>query len=172
MNFAPSHKHRLFEVLLVLLIVVGLDQWTKALAIEILRGSTAAPYLGNLFRFEYAENPGAFLSLGATLSDSARFWIFVIPVAVFLFGMLAYTLLSAKLNRYSAMAFALLIAGGLSNLIDRSFRPGGRVIDFMNMGIGPLRTGIFNIADIAVMAATFMLLLDFLRDRKTAPSGR
>ena len=45
---------------------------------------------------------------------------------------------------------ALFLAGALSNLIDRIAV--GSVIDFLNVGIGPLRTGIFNVADVAIMA--------------------
>ena len=44
---------------------------------------------------------------------------------------------------------ALLLAGALGNLIDR-IRWDGLVIDFLNLGIGPLRTGVFNVADMAV----------------------
>jgi CheY-like chemotaxis protein len=44
----------------------------------------------------------------------------------------------------------LLAAGGIGNLIDRVMREGA-VIDFMNMGVGSLRTGIFNIADVQIM---------------------
>jgi signal peptidase II len=33
----------------------------------------------------------------------------------------------------------------------------GTVVDFMVMSIGPLRTGVFNVADMAVMAGIFLL---------------
>ena len=56
------------------------------------------------------------------------------------------------------MAVALLLAGGIGNLLDRLFH-GGLVIDFLNMGIGPLRTGIFNVADMAIMAGFALLFL-------------
>jgi len=42
-----------------------------------------------------------------------------------------------------------VFAGGISNLIDRILW--GSVVDFMSVGVGPLRTGIFNVADVAVM---------------------
>lgn len=44
---------------------------------------------------------------------------------------------------------ALYFAGGASNLVDRIVR--GSVIDFMHVGVGPLRTGIFNVADMALL---------------------
>jgi len=45
---------------------------------------------------------------------------------------------------------SLILGGGLSNLYDRIAY--GKVVDFMNMGIGDLRTGIFNVADMFILA--------------------
>lgn len=50
-----------------------------------------------------------------------------------------------------------IIGGGIGNLIDRIFNSGA-VIDFMNIGINDLRTGIFNIADVAITAGIVMLI--------------
>jgi signal peptidase II len=47
-------------------------------------------------------------------------------------------------------------AGGLGNLWDR-LATGGWVVDFMNLGVGPLRTGIFNVADVALMAGVALV---------------
>ncbi|HEY8123705.1 MAG TPA: signal peptidase II, partial [Myxococcota bacterium] len=35
----------------------------------------------------------------------------------------------------------------------------GAVTDFVSLGVGPLRTGIFNLADVAIMAGAALLLL-------------
>ena len=43
-----------------------------------------------------------------------------------------------------------MFGGGVGNLIDRVLFENG-VIDFLNVGIGNLRTGIFNVADMAIM---------------------
>ena len=71
-----------------------------------------------------------------------------------------------------AIILALFIGGGVSNWIDRLLH--GRVVDFLNVGIGSLRTGIFNVADVAIMAAVAMLVLPELwtRDRGTNGGGR
>ena len=45
---------------------------------------------------------------------------------------------------------------------------GGYVVDFVQVGVGPVRTGVFNIADMAIMAGAFLLLIDaFRKDRIT-----
>jgi signal peptidase II len=50
--------------------------------------------------------------------------------------------------------------------VDRAFHQGS-VVDFMNMGIGPLRTGVFNVADVAIMVGIGLLLLaSWHHDRK------
>ena len=53
---------------------------------------------------------------------------------------------------------ALIVAGGLGNLYDRVFE-GGAVTDFLNVGVGPLRTGIFNVADVAIVAGVLLMML-------------
>jgi signal peptidase II len=55
----------------------------------------------------------------------------------------------------------LVFAGGASNLVDRISR--GSVIDFMNVGLGGLRTGIFNVADVAILVGVGALLFSHVR---------
>jgi signal peptidase II len=58
----------------------------------------------------------------------------------------------------------LFVAGGASNWLDRVVR--GSVIDFINIGFGPVRTGIFNLADVAIMAGVAMVVVTELRRGK------
>ncbi len=60
----------------------------------------------------------------------------------------------------------LFVASDLSNLIDRVAM--GSVIDFINVGIGSFRTGIFNIADVAIMAGAALLLAEQYRSRPSS----
>jgi signal peptidase II len=55
------------------------------------------------------------------------------------------------------VGLALLAASGIGNLIDRLLFD-GRVTDFLNIGIGSLRTGIFNVADVVGMIGFVVLL--------------
>lgn len=162
------------KIALVLAIFIGsvaLDQGTKVLAQESLNGVPPQSFLGDLFRLEYSENPGAFLSLGAALSADMRFWILSVLVAGFLIGAIYYLFSQPKLSRLSTISLSLVIGGGASNLIDRVFRINGRVVDFMNLGIGSLRTGIFNVADVAIMGGVILLMLETLKE-KNGPHGR
>ena len=80
-------------------------------------------------------------------------------VTLILGGFLLFAFLYLhNLRLATLIALALYIGGGLGNLIDRLFN-NGVVVDFMNVGVGSLRTGIFNVADMAIMAAVAILLI-------------
>ncbi|MBI1298390.1 signal peptidase II [bacterium] len=154
---------RIAILLFVMLVSVGCDQATKSVAQNTLAGTEPIIFLNGMVRLQYAENPGAFLSLGAGLSSEARYWIFVVLAALILGGLILYMFrVSLKMHIMSLVGLALFAGGGLGNLIDRITND-GRVIDFMNVGIGPLRTGIFNVADMALMAGIGLLAVFELR---------
>ena len=148
---------RLLFLLVVSLLLVGCDQATKLYAIANLEGQPQQTYLGDTVRIQYVENKGAFLSLMADWTRESRFLVLTLLNAGVLVGLAAYTLIRPQVDRWSITAFALILAGGLGNLIDR-VRLDGIVVDFLNVGIGPLRTGIFNVADVAIMAGFFVLV--------------
>jgi signal peptidase II len=60
------------------------------------------------------------------------------------------------------IAYSLLIAGGVGNLIDRLVFS-GRVTDFIHISIGPFRTGIFNVADVAGMVGAGLFFFQLFR---------
>jgi signal peptidase II len=66
---------------------------------------------------------------------------------------------------YRIIAGACIVGGGMGNLIDRIIN-NFFVIDFLNFGIGSLRTGILNIADISVTFGALFFLFYELRDAK------
>jgi signal peptidase II len=154
-----SRRRRLTVTLSILFLSIIADQLTKIIAIERLKFRPPQSYLGNFFRLEYSENPGAFLSLGSTLPDSVRFWLLSVGVAVALIALFVYVVFFSNATVRQSLGMVLLISGGLSNLIDRLFRTSGRVVDFMNMGIGDLRTGIFNVADVLIMVGVGLTLI-------------
>jgi signal peptidase II len=141
---------RLLLLLAILLSCVGCDQTTKSVAKTYLSETQAVSLLGGSVRLQIAKNYGAFLSLGASLGDAARGVLFSVGVGLVLAGLLAYLFITKPTNPIVGPAIALVVGGGVSNLIDR-LRYGGYVLDFLNVGIGPVRTGIFNVADMAIM---------------------
>lgn len=154
---------RVKMLVVICLISVGIDQGTKWYAAEYLPKFEMTSYWSDLLRIGYAENTGAFLGLGSGMTDAAKFWIFVCAVGFILTALLIYILKSKSQTAYSLASLTLIFSGGISNFYDRATN-NGAVIDFLNVGIGSLRTGIFNVADMAILLGVFLLL--FAKDKK------
>lgn len=149
---------RFIVVMLTLSCCVGCDQVSKSAARSLLHSGVTESLFADSLRFQLTENPGSFLSLGASLPAQLRFTLFTAAVAVILIGLVCAALFARRLNTARFVALALLAGGGISNLIDRLIND-GRVTDFLNVGIGTLRTGIFNLADMAILAGALLLVL-------------
>lgn len=149
---------RLILVTTLLLGCVGCDQITKEAARTFLRDAPVASYLNDTVRLAYAENPGAFLGLGASLPEPARIAIFQGIVGALTLALIVAALFWQQPSKLQIVALTLLAASGLGNLIDRLLHD-GRVTDFLNLGIGPIRTGIFNVADVVGVLGAVLLIL-------------
>ncbi len=160
-----SRWNRFLTLVILSLVVVGIDQLTKVYAVRHWKGEPPQIFFNDLFRIEYAENDGAFLSLLANASHDVRFWILTVSNGLVLVGLAIGLIVPRRMSLMSYLPLALVVAGGLGNLIDRvRFQ---YVIDFMNLGIGSLRTGIFNVADMAITAGFFLIVpLLFQKDPK------
>ncbi len=180
MTWLASRRVRIVWLLLLTATLVGCDQATKTYATRHLQYTSTNPlqYLGDTLEIRYAHNRGAFLSLFSGLSEESRFLLLTVMNAVILTGVAVFLLSSREVEGVPFFALTLLLAGGIGNLIDRAFL-GGIVVDFMVInlsswtGIGWLKTGIFNVADIAITAG-FLLLLPQLFHKsppQTAPKA-
>ena len=160
---------RIIVVTITLLTCVGCDQATKAVAKGYLPRNEVLSFAHDTFRLQYAENKGAFLSIGDSLPEKARGLLFTIGLGAIVLGILGYLLFVPALPHATTVALSLIAGGGFSNLIDR-MAYGGYVIDFLNIGLGGLRTGIFNIADVAIMVGVFSLILRSLKHERRVGS--
>jgi signal peptidase II len=149
---------RLVLVGALLLGCVGCDQVTKVIARDQLTLGESHTILGDTLRIIHVENPGAFLGIGANLSEPVRTLLFQGAIGLLILGLLWAALFRPGTRPWQVAGFALLAASGIGNLIDRLLFD-GRVTDFLNVGIGGLRTGIFNIADFVGMLGLVVLLL-------------
>jgi signal peptidase II len=146
---------RLLLILAILFSCVGCDQATKSVAKAYLSQTQPIVLLGDTIRLELAKNYGAFLSLGSAIGESSSGIVLSVVVGLVLGALLVNLFVSKPQNPLVGASIALIVGGGVSNLIDR-LRYGGYVIDFLNVGIGSLRTGIFNVADMAIMAGVVL----------------
>jgi signal peptidase II len=152
-------SRRLAVLSVVVGVTVALDHLTKAAARAYLASRPPISLCGDTIRLALGENAGAFMGLGAGLPPQLRTLLFGVLAAVMLAALTAYLLAARALGPMEVFVGALMVAGGLGNLIDRLTRQ-GRVTDFLNLGIGPLRTGVFNVADVAItLGAAWMMVL-------------
>lgn len=158
---------RLLNIIVTVLACVGIDQLTKLIAKRTLVDGELITLLGDGIRLQLAKNYGTFLSLGASLPENVRNAATTLGVGVILAALFGYALFSKAANAVAVFAMAMLLGGGLSNLFDR-IAYGGYVLDFLNVGIGPLRTGIFNVADMFIMAGVFVMLFSEQIQRRMA----
>ncbi len=148
--FTSMSPKRFLLILAILFSTVAFDQATKSIAKTYLSDAQRVVLLGDTLRLELAWNYGAFLSLGSSLGESSGGMVLSIVVGLVVGSLLVYLFVSRPRNPFVGASIALIAGGGVSNLIDRVHY--GYVVDFLNVGIGPLRTGIFNVADMAIMA--------------------
>lgn len=173
-------KYLLFFLIIVL--GVGLDQYTKHLANVNLGPSCNMEYPGYdpsisgecpfdrdaFFTWYHVYNDGAFLSMGSDWSPMLRLIALTILPGLLLIGVLIYFLRSDKVRVLEAVTFALIAAGGLGNIVDRVMA--GKVVDFMYMnldifdqGWGWAETGIFNVADLYIVIGVCLYVVAFVK---------
>ena len=156
-----------FVLLMAIVTTIGCDRVTKHAAATTLSGGPSRSFLADTFRLEYVENTGAFLNLGADWPLPVRTAVFGLGNGLLLMA-LAVAAMRWRFSGPALLGVALFIAGGASNLLDRITY--GVVIDFMTVGFGPLRTGIFNVADMAIMLGASILVIEANRsDRRAEP---
>ncbi len=135
---------------------VACDQATKVIATRVLE-SGPIEFFGGLVQFRLVHNTGAFLSLGEHLPEHVRDLIFqgIVPLLL----AIAVILLARSMapTRTAIVGASLILGGGLGNFIDRTMHEGG-VVDFISIGFSGLHTGVFNLADVAIVAGVLMVM--------------
>ena|SRR5579859_4460502 len=156
-----AKRARLYDVLalLTVLVVVSLDQWTKALVVANLSPAGSKPVIslvGPYLVVEFIQNKGAAFSMFA---GNNLFLAVLIAAAI---GVVLY--LYARMLNTGPLAykvvFGLIIGGALGNLIDRAYNS-GYVVDFLSFRIPEMNYyfAIFNLADACITVGVFLLFL-------------
>ncbi|WP_203566999.1 signal peptidase II [Aestuariimicrobium ganziense] len=153
-------RHRAARVLIAGLAVVllAIDQATKAWAVATLDPSDPPSYLGGFLTLRLVRNPGAAFSLGSSAT-----WLFSL-LAIAALTYCLFVLAPRITSRGGAVVTGLAIAGIAGNLIDRIVRPPGvmrgHVIDFLQIP----HWAIFNVADMCIVATAILVVLGAIRE--------
>lgn len=138
------NKKKIISIVIGITIIL-LDQLTKILLLN--KNITIIPCFIN---FTYTENTGAAFGIGSSNI------IMVIIVNIIILGFVIKFLKdnSERINFLISIPLIAILAGGISNLIDRLCR--GFVIDFIDVNIFNFPN--FNIADISIVLGIFTLI--------------
>lgn len=151
-------RYRLLVI--VALVVAALDQGSKALALAQLEEGEGTPVAGEVFELRLRMNTGVGWSLGAGAGEAVRRVLYP-AVAVGLGGLLLWLYRRLREgDRAMRLGVALIVGGGLGNLVDRLRL--GSVVDFLcyHVGLGgSTMTGTFNLADVALIAGVCAVAL-------------
>ena len=149
-------------MILVSLLLVGIDQLTKWLAVTFVKPEGSIPVLKfgdtEWINFTYCENTG----MSFSLLEGQRFILIAVPII--LIALVEWYIFSGR-AKDKKMIFALtcLAGGGFGNLIDRVFL--GYVVDFIDFRI--INFAIFNFADIcAVLGGIAFAIMIILEENK------
>ena len=142
-------------------IIIGgivLDQATKLLVVASMTLSESIPLIPNVLRLTYIHNRGA-----AFGSMTDKRWLFMIVSTVAIIGLGVYLFaFGRKGSRLSQISLALIISGGIGNMIDRIRLE--YVIDFIDFCAFSFWTWIFNVADAFVVVGCGMMMLALILD--------
>ncbi|GMO59433.1 MAG: signal peptidase II [Treponemataceae bacterium] len=159
-----ERKKYIVFTLVMLALNYGADKITKILAAKYLPGKGSVYVLRDFFILQYTENSGAFLSLGEDWFTAIKYIVLaIIPIAACIFGIVYIMFFEKRLAK--TVTLACIIGGGLGNLIDRLMND-FLVVDFMNFGIGSVRSGILNVADLSVTFGIIVFLFLELTEKR------
>lgn len=154
-------------ILIIILANIGADQITKYWARIYLAGQGYIEVIGKFFILTYAENSGAFLSLGSNLDQPLKTIVLVLFPSIVIIVATLYLILGKNISFKQSVAIACIIGGGIGNVYDRATHLGA-VTDFLNFGFGSvLRTGILNVADLSItFGAIFLFIFQYQEEKK------
>ncbi len=137
--------------------VIGCDQVSKAAARALLSHPVAL--LGGTLKLILVRNAGAFLGAGSGMSERSRFLVFSLGGSGVILAGLCYLFSRKRLSIGGTVALSSILGGAIGNQIDR-FLFQGAVTDFLFLSLGPVHTGVFNVADMAIMFGAAWFLID------------
>lgn len=156
--------------LLIAVLVVALDLWTKSLATQMLEYGRPVEILPVL-DFTLLHNRGAAFSFLSSAGGWQR-WVFTAIALAVSAVLLVWTLQLKPHERWLSVTLPLILGGALGNLYDRLTL--GYVVDFVHFHWQGRYFPAFNIADAAITAGAIMMIIDalWLQPRRNAASGQ
>jgi len=158
---------RLASWLILSVVVIILDQWSKAAILAHFREWESMPVTG-FFNLVLVYNPGAAFSFLADNSGWQR-WFFVI-LAVAICSYLVSIIWKQRNTLLQPAACALIVGGAIGNVVDRLRH--GRVVDFLDFHYLQHHYPAFNLADSAICLGVVLLVIAVFRENRKTRQNR
>lgn len=139
----------------VIAAVIGLDQLTKWLTVVNLEEYESFPVWQDVFHFTYVKNTGMAFGM---LKDHR--WVFMVFSTIAIVALIIYLFRFRPESRWMQVSMAMIIGGGIGNMIDRVFL--GYVVDFIDVTL--INFAVFNIADSFVCIGAGIMILCLVLD--------
>lgn len=155
MNKSKKSKKIYIVDAIIAIVLLVIDQYTKYLTIDRLKGNPAYVLIDGVLELQYLENRGS--AFGILQNQKA----FILFIGVIFMAVIVYVLmkLPAQKKFYAVhVLLAAIIAGGVGNMIDRVRYD--YVVDFISFVL--INYPIFNFADICIVLGTIGLFVEFV----------
>lgn len=145
----------MLKLVATVLFVLAIDGATKLWALNNLSRQFAEPVVGDYFRLVLGYNTGVAFGMFANGGN----WPLIITgvIIVILVVWFSHSLYSGQFPPQAVWPIGLILGGAIGNFIDRLFD--GRVVDFLDFGLGSMRWPTFNMADSFILIGVGWLLL-------------
>ena len=165
---SPANRDKRVWLLLISLVIVAADRWTKWLAAKRVEMGDHHMVIQHVFAISHVENPGAAFSLFNDSSSPALVRWMLLGFSI-LAGVAVLVALLKLGRRISAttVGLALILGGAIGNAYDRLRY--GYVIDFLEVHIVHYHWPDFNVADSAIVVGGVLLLVDALFAGRQSP---
>lgn len=138
-------------------LILVFDQLTKYYIMSNFHLGESCDFIKGLIDIVYIHNEGAAWGM-----LSGKTWVLICFTVLAMVFCGYFFVKYGKNNKLMLWGLALVVSGGIGNLIDRVFRD-GKVIDFLHFEFWP-QFPVFNVADCAIVIGVGLLVLYFILD--------
>lgn len=147
-------KKKYICIIVVILGLLLIDQITKFI---ISKTNYTINIIEGVLQFTFAKNTGGAFNLAQN-----NLWGIIITNSIVLGIVIRFMIIQFdKMNRTTKLCGSFILAGGISNLLDRIIR--GYVTDYVSLNIVGYHFPIFNLADVCITLGVILLSIHYFK---------
>ncbi len=152
-----ARRRRLILLLVIATLILVLDQWSKAVALDQLSPVYARQVIEGFFSLVLVMNSGVAFGVFSGIDSALKAYLLLAFSGITVALVLVYYFFDRHLGPLSCCALALVVGGALGNMVDRWRYH--KVVDFLDFYWRGYHWPAFNLADCAITVGVGLLLL-------------